>query len=66
MNFKNKYKQGGLNCDSCESESDSTTHILNCPTYSLLRENKSLNSDRDLCEYLKKVLEIRTSLRLNR
>ena len=69
MNFKNKreYKNDEkLLCDSCESESDVTTHILFCPAYSLLRENKQLNNDSHLAEYLHKVLEIRTNLRLNR
>ena len=63
-NFKNKYKSEGYNCDSCESESN--IHVLFCPAYSVLRENKSLQSDSDLCEYLKQVLEIRSNLRLNR
>ena len=66
LNFKNKYQTEGYNCDSCESESESNSHIFNCPAYAKLRENLSLQSDSDLCEYLKKVLEIRTTLRLNR
>ena len=70
MNFKNKreYKNDEkLLCDSCESESEeSTTHILFCPAYSLIRENKQLNNDTHLAEYLQQVLEIRTRLRLNR
>ena len=66
LNFKNKYKTEGYQCDSCESESESNIHVLFCPAYSVLRENKSLQSDSDLCEYLKQVLEIRSKLRLNR
>ena len=66
MNYKNKYRKEGFNCDSCESESENSTHVLFCPAYAPLRENKCLNSDSDLCEYLQKVLEIRTNLRLNR
>ena len=56
----------GYICDSCESESDVSTHVLFCPAYSEIRRNKSLNSDTDLCEYLQKVLDIRTALRMNR
>ena len=65
MNFKNKYR-GNYLCDSCESESDVSTHVLYCPAYSALRENKSLNNDRHLAEYLHKVLEIRTTIGINR
>ena len=28
MNFKNKYRHEGYICDSCESESDESTHVL--------------------------------------
>ena len=66
LNFKNKYKTEGYQCDSCESESESNSHILYCPAYAKIRENMSLQSDSNLCEYLKQVLEIRTSLRLIR
>ena len=66
MNFKNKFKQESLLCDSCESESDEATHVLFCPSYAPLRENKCLNNDTDLANYLQAVLEIRTNLRLNR
>ena len=69
LNFRNKqeYKsQGNYLCDSCESESDDNTHVLFCPSYAPIRENKNLNCDTDLANYLQKVLEIRTNLRLNR
>ena len=67
-NFKNKqeYKNEGYLCDSCQSEIDQNTHVLFCPSYSSLREGKSLNNDVHLAQYLQKVLEIRTNLRLNR
>ena len=35
-------------------------------SFAPIRENKSLNCDQDLAEYLKKVLEVRTNLRINR
>ena len=68
MNFKNKpeYKAEKYLCDSCESETDVSTHVLFCPSYSVLREQKDLNNDKHLANYLKQVLEIRTQLRLNR
>ena len=66
MNYKNKYRKEGFNCDSCESEIENSTHVLFCPVLPVLREHKCHNSDSDLCEYLQKVLEIRTNLRLNR
>ena len=64
--IKNKYKSEGYLCDSCESESETNSHILFCPSYALIRQNKDLNSDRDLADYLHRVLEIRSNLRLNR
>ena len=33
MNYKNKYKQEGFICNSCESENDESTHVLFCPAY---------------------------------
>ena len=65
-NFKNKYKNEDMLCDSCESKIDLNTHVLHCPSYAKLRENKSLNNDTHLAEYLQKVIEIRMKLNLNR
>ena len=67
-NFKNRpeYKKQGYLCDSCQSQVDENTHVLFCPSYSSLREGKSLKNDVHLAQYLQKVLEIRTNLRLNR
>ena len=66
MNFKQKYQKEGLLCDSCESKIDENTHILHCPSYFLLRQNRNINDDTHLVEYLREVLEIRGKLRLNR
>ena len=68
MNFKNKveYKSENYKCDSCETEIDDNTHVLYCYAYSDLRQGKNLNHNSDICEYLQKVLEIRTNLRLQR
>ena len=66
LNFKNKHRDGNYLCDSCESESDLNTHVLFCPAYASLRQDKSLNCDKDLANYLQSVLEMRTNLRINR
>ena len=68
MNFKGKpeYKRENYMCDSCESAIDHNSHVLYCPSYAALRQDKDLNSDSDLADYLQNVLEIRTELRLNR
>ena len=67
-NFKHKpeYKKEQFLCDSCESEIDENSHVLFCPSYSTLRQEKNLNNDTHLAEYLQQVLEIRMKLRLNR
>ena len=65
-NFKNKYKNDDMLCNSCESKIDLNMHVLYCPSYAKLRENKSLNNDSHLAQYLQKVLEIRMKLNLNR
>ena len=68
LNFKNKpeFKADNFLCDSCETEVDHHTHVLYCPAYSVLREDKNLNSDSDLAIYLQNVLDIRNKLRLNK
>ena len=64
--YRNKYRNQSELCNSCESAICETSHILYCPAYSTLRENKSLNCDKHLASYLQQVLEIRTNLNLNR
>ena len=49
-----------------ESSIESQSHLLWCPAYKNLREEKNLNNDDDLLEYVKKVLEIRQDLKLRR
>ena len=68
FNFKHKteYTQENWMCDSCESMIDSNLHVTWCSSYQHLREGKNLNSEKDLVQYLQKVMEIRTKLRLNR
>ena len=68
MNFKNKYeyKCEKYMCDSCQSEIDENTHVLFCHSYKNLRDGLDMNNDRDLAQYLQKVMNIRMKLRLNR
>ena len=54
-------------CDSCMTEVDENTHVMYCESYKELRANKDLsNSDRDLAEYLREILKLRTEHRLSR
>ena len=65
-NYKQRYKDTNLLCDSCESEVDDYLHVLYCSSYKELRDGKSLKNDTDLAIYLKKVLRITTNLSLER
>ena len=67
-NYKNKqeYKKENYMCDSCMSQIDQNTHVLHCPVYATLRQDRNLNNDVHLAQYLQKVLEIRMKLRLDR
>ena len=49
-------------CSEC-GNIDTQGHILWCPFHAHLREGKSLDSDSDLVEYMKKVFIIREELR---
>ena len=69
FNFKNDKKYSGNNwkCESCESGFiESQSHLIWCHAYSHLREGKNLNFDKDLTEYISKVLNIREELNLLR
>ena len=66
------YKHQGNNaenlwkCTSCQSAIESQDHVLFCPAYAQLREGKSLDSDKDLSDYLMKVLIIREKLKISK
>ena len=68
MNFSSdpRNKADLWRCDSCQSSVDTQSHILWCPSYSQLREGKSLDSDKDLVTYFSQVMKIRQKLRLNK
>ena len=64
FNFKNKNNYSGelWLCDSCETSIESQSHVLWCPAYQNLREGKDLNSDNDLVQYFKKLMNIRQEM----
>ena len=65
-NFKAKYKDDDMLCNSCKSKIDENIHVLFCDSYKSLRNGLQLNNDSHLAWYLQKVLEIRTNLNLDR
>ena len=72
LNVKFNYKHMPQNekslwlCDSCQISIESQSHIMWCPAYSELRAGKNINDDKDLIEYVKKVLKIREKLNLTK
>ena len=51
-------------CSSCQTRIETQDHVLFCPSYAQLREGRSLESDKDLTDYLMKVLIIREKLNI--
>ena len=72
LNFKFNYKHDPVNlatlwnCDSCQSAIETQGHILWCPAYSDLRQDKDINNDKHLIEYIQKVLQIREKLNITK
>ena len=68
FNYKNDpiHRAKLWQCDSCQSSIETQDHILWCPSYSELREGKNINDDKDLIEYLKKVMKIRDNLKITK
>ena len=68
FNYANdpKNKADNWKCDSCQRNIDSQSHVLWCPAYSRLREGKSMDNDKDIITYFKKVLNIRSKLKINK
>ena len=60
MNYKNepKYSRSLWKCENC-ANIDSESHILWCKEYTELREGKNLKDNKDLAEYLQKVITLR-------
>ena len=66
MNFQNDngFRSKLWTCPACRSEDDigfidSQQHVLICPNYSKLRENKDLSSNKDLVTYIREVIKTR-------
>ena len=69
FNYKNdpKNKKELWKCHSCQSgEIESQSHILYCEAYKELRQNRDINNDKDLIEYMRGVLTVREKLQINK
>ena len=64
MNFSSSecFKAQIWMCDSCQTQIDSQSHVLFCPAYSKLREDKDINNDKDIAKYLSQVMSIREKM----
>ena len=60
-NFKNDpiFKSNNWKCQNCQVL-DTQEHIVHCPVYSSIRTGKDLHKDKDLVEYFRKVINIRS------
>ena len=68
FNYKSdkQYSHDLWQCSSCQSSIETQDHVLFCPSYATLREGKDIGNDKDLSDYLKKVLIIREKLNLTK
>ena len=68
MNYMNKseYKYDIWKCESSKSAIESQSHVLHYPAYKKLREGKDLSNDRDIVEYFRSVLKIRSKLNITK
>jgi hypothetical protein len=58
-NFKNRYRDGNMNCVECDREVDDQAHAIICPAYDDLRVGLDMRNDKDLVSYFRKVMESR-------
>ena len=63
-NFSNDkmYRQSLWQCASCKTSIDTQSHMLWCESYRELRENLHLDNNKDLANYIAKILKIREKL----
>ena len=54
-----KFKSNDWKCKECQVL-DTQEHIVRCPTYRSLRNDKNLTNDKDLIDYFRKVIDIRS------
>ena len=68
FNYKSdpKHSNDLWKCSSCQTSIETQDHVLWCPSYSILREEKDISNDKDLTDYLKQVLIIREKLNLTK
>ena len=61
-NFKNDpvYKSNEWKCQECQVL-DTQEHIVRCPVYASIRSGKDLHKDKDLVEYFRKVIDLRSN-----
>ena len=60
MNYKgdSSYAKSLWKCQECGNQ-DSEIHLLWCSGYAELRKDLDLESDKDLCSYLQKIIRLR-------
>ena len=60
-NHTNKpaFRKDGWICEGCQKEVETNGHVLSCEAYKLIREGKNMETDKDLVECFREVLEIR-------
>ena len=60
-NFKGDpmYRANNWQCHECKVLG-TQDHIVRCPVYSSIRSGKDLQKDKDLVEYFRKVIDIRS------
>ena len=60
-NFKGDplYRSNNWKCQECQVL-DTQDHVVRCPVYLNLRTGKDLENDKDLVEYFRKVINIRS------
>ena len=60
-NFKNDpiFRSNDWKCQYCQVL-DNQDHVLRCPLYANFRTGKDLHNDKDLVQYFRKVIDIRS------
>ena len=66
FNYSAKHDKELCLYDSCCSYIETQSHLLFCPAYSTLREEKDLLNDDHLIEYVQKLMHIRPKLNLRK
>ena len=65
-NPRSRYMADLWRCDSCRSEVDTQSHVLHCPAYNSLREDKDMNNFDHLVKYYSEVMSIRSKMGLKK